>query len=37
MTVGKLLDWSQARPNLAKVKAAGYSAAYRYVCSSDLK
>ncbi len=33
MTVGKLLDWSQARPNLAKVKAAGYSAAYRYVCS----
>ncbi len=33
MPVGKLLDWSQARPNLAKVKAAGYSAAYRYVCS----
>jgi len=33
VTVGKLLDWSQARPNLAKVKAAGYSAAYRYVCS----
>ena len=33
MAVGKLLDWSQARPNLAKVKAAGYSAAYRYVCS----
>ena len=31
--VGKLLDWSQARPPLAKVKAAGYSAAYRYVCS----
>src|SRR6266568_4892545 len=24
MTVGKLLDWSQARPTLAKVKAAGY-------------
>ncbi len=35
MTVGKLLDWSQARPNLAKVKAAGYSAAYRYVCSDS--
>src|SRR6266571_458210 len=35
MPVGKLLDWSQARPNLAKVKAAGYSAAYRYVCSDS--
>ncbi|HYS35247.1 MAG TPA: glycoside hydrolase domain-containing protein [Pseudonocardiaceae bacterium] len=35
MTVSKLLDWSQARPNLAKVKAAGYSAAYRYVCSDS--
>jgi hypothetical protein len=33
VTIGKLLDWSQARPPLAKVKAAGYSAAYRYVCS----
>jgi hypothetical protein len=33
MALGKLLDWSQARPPLAKVKAAGYSAAYRYVCS----
>jgi hypothetical protein len=33
MAIGKLLDWSQARPPLAKVKAAGYSAAYRYVCS----
>lgn len=33
MALGKLLDWSQARPNLAAVKAAGYSAVYRYVCS----
>jgi len=33
MALGKLLDWSQARPPLAQVKAHGYSAAYRYVCS----
>lgn len=33
MAIGKLLDWSQARPNLAAVKKAGYSAVYRYVCS----
>lgn len=31
--IGKLLDYSQARPPLAKVKAAGYSCVYRYVCS----
>jgi hypothetical protein len=35
MAIGKLLDYSQARPNLAKVKAAGYSAVYRYVCSQS--
>jgi Domain of unknown function (DUF1906) len=33
MALGKLLDWSQARPPLAQVKAHGYSAAFRYVCS----
>jgi hypothetical protein len=33
MAVGKLLDYSQARPPLGKVKANGYSAVYRYVCS----
>jgi hypothetical protein len=32
--LGKLLDYSQARPNLAAVKKAGYSAVYRYVCSN---
>ena len=30
---GKLLDYSQARPPLATVKAHGYSCVYRYVCS----
>jgi hypothetical protein len=33
MALGKLSDWSQARPPLAQVKAHGYSAAFRYVCS----
>lgn len=33
MAVGKLLDYSQARPPLAQVKAHGYSCVYRYVCS----
>jgi hypothetical protein len=33
MTLGKLLDYSQARPNLTAVKKTGYSAVYRYVCS----
>src|SRR6266496_2044687 len=33
VTLGKLLDYSQARPPLAQVKAHGYSAVYRYVCS----
>jgi hypothetical protein len=31
--LGKLLDWSVARPPLAQVAAHGYVAAYRYVCS----
>jgi hypothetical protein len=31
--LGKLLDYSQARPPLDQVKAHGYSAVYRYVCS----
>ena len=35
MALGKLLDYSQARPPLAQVKAHGYSTAYRYVCSDD--
>ncbi|HYS38240.1 MAG TPA: glycoside hydrolase domain-containing protein [Pseudonocardiaceae bacterium] len=35
MTLGKLLDWSQARPPLTQIKAHGYSAAYRYVCSDS--
>jgi hypothetical protein len=34
MPLGKLIDYSQARPDLAAVKAAGYSAVYRYVCSA---
>lgn len=33
VTLGKLLDYSQARPPLAIVKAHGYSCVYRYVCS----
>jgi hypothetical protein len=33
MPLGKVIDYSQARPDLAAVKAAGYSAVYRYVCS----
>lgn len=33
MALGKLLDYSQARPPLTSVKRAGYSAVYRYVCS----
>ena len=33
MAVGKLLDYSQARPPLAQVKAHGYACVYRYVCS----
>lgn len=33
MAIGKLLDYSQARPNLPAVKAAGYETVFRYVCS----
>ncbi len=33
MALGKLLDYSQARPSLTQIKAHGYSAVYRYVCS----
>jgi Domain of unknown function (DUF1906) len=33
MALGKLSDWSLARPPLAQVKAHGYSAAFRCVCS----
>src|SRR6266705_2421997 len=35
MTIGKLLDYSQARPPLPQIKAHGYSAVYRYVCSDS--
>ncbi len=33
VVLAKALDYSQARPDLAQVKAAGYESVYRYVCS----
>ncbi len=33
MAIGKLLDYSQATPNLTDVKNAGYEAIFKYVCS----